>query len=81
MRGLSLLDAKHRFVFSPCGNCPFRRRQGLPGKWPTAGKCPAVITYRSGFPIRVQNQNDAELQSSFFFEDANTHVSRGRFSS
>jgi len=32
----------------------------------------AIITYQSGFPIRVQDQNDTELQTSFFFEDANT---------
>ena len=33
------------------------------------GEFPGIVTYQSGFPIRVQTQNDTELQSSFDFED------------
>ena len=32
----------------------------------------SIITYQSGFPIRIEDLNDGELESSFFFEDANT---------
>ena len=75
MRGLSLLDAKHRFVFSPVWELPIPKMQGLAGKVANGWQVSAIITYQSGFPIRVQNQNDAELMSSFFFEDANTPYS------
>lgn len=75
MRGLSLLDAKHRFVFSPVWELPIPKMQGFAGKIANGWQVSAIITYQSGFPIRVQNQNDAELMSSFFFEDANTPYS------
>ncbi|MGB2679098.1 MAG: carboxypeptidase regulatory-like domain-containing protein [Candidatus Acidiferrum sp.] len=77
MRGLSLLDAKHRFVFSPLWELPIPKKAGFAGKVANGWQVSAIITYQSGFPIRVQNQNDAELQSSFFFEDANTPYSTG----
>jgi hypothetical protein len=71
-RGLSLLDAKHRFVFSPVWELPIAPRPGFKGKVVNGWGLSAIITYQSGFPIRIQDQNDDELQSSFFFEDANT---------
>jgi hypothetical protein len=71
-RGLSLLDAKHRFVFSPYWEFPVPKYDGFKGKALNGWGTSAIITYQSGFPIRVQTQNDFELQSSFFFEDANT---------
>ena len=76
-RGLSLLDAKHRFVFSPLWELPIPKKEGIAGKFANGWQLSAIITYQSGFPIRVQNQNDAEFQSSFFFEDANTPYSTG----
>ena len=77
MRGLSLLDAKHRFVFSPLWELPIPKKEGFAGKVANGWQVSAIITYQSGFPIRVQTQDDAELQSSFFFEDANTPYSPG----
>lgn len=71
-RGLSLLDAKHRFVFSPVWELPVPKYDGFKGKALDGWGASAIITYQSGFPIRVQTQDDLELQSSFFFEDANT---------
>ena len=71
-RGLSLLDAKHRFVFSPYWELPVPKYDGFKGKALDGWGISAIITYQSGFPIRVQDQNDTELQTSFFFEDANT---------
>ncbi len=75
MRGLSLLSAKNRFVFSPVWELPIPKKEGLAGKVANGWQVSAIVTYQSGFPIRVQNQNDAEYQSSFFFEDANTPYS------
>ena len=42
------------------------------GKIANGWQASAIITYQSGFPIRVQDQNDTELQSSIFFESTNT---------
>jgi hypothetical protein len=76
-RGLSLLDAKHRFVFSPVWDLPIPKKEGMAGRVANGWQLSAIITYQSGFPIRMQNQNDAELQSSYFYEDANTPYSNG----
>ncbi|MGA9998576.1 MAG: carboxypeptidase regulatory-like domain-containing protein [Candidatus Acidiferrales bacterium] len=77
-RGLSLLDAKNRFVFSPYWEFPVPKYDGFKGKALDGWGTSAIITYQSGFPIRVQTQNDLELQSSFFFEDANTPQVTGK---
>lgn len=71
-RGLSLLDAKNRFVFSPVWNLPIPKYDGAKGKTLDGWGASAIITYQSGFPIRIQDQDDSELQSSVFFEGANT---------
>jgi hypothetical protein len=71
-RGLSLLDAKNRFVFSPVWDLPIPKYEGVKGKVANGWGASAIITYQSGFPIRVQDQNDSELESSLFFEGANT---------
>jgi hypothetical protein len=71
-RGLSLLSAKNRFVFSPVWELPIPKQEGVAGKFANGWQVSAIITYQSGFPIRIEDQNDGELQSSFFFEDANT---------
>jgi hypothetical protein len=71
-RGLSLLDAKNRFVFSPVWDLPIPKYEGVKGKVANGWGASAIITYQSGFPIRVQDQNDSELMSSLFFEGANT---------
>ncbi len=71
-RGLSLMDAKHRFVFSPVWELPIPKYPGFKGKAADGWGVSAIITYQSGFPIRIQSQNDTELMSSLFFEGANT---------
>jgi Carboxypeptidase regulatory-like domain/TonB-dependent Receptor Plug Domain len=71
-RGLSLLSAKNRFVFSPVWELPIPKQEGVAGKFANGWQLSAIITYQSGFPIRIEDQNDGELESSFFFEDANT---------
>ena len=76
-RGVSLLSAKHRFVFSPVWELPIPKKEGVEGKFANGWQLSAIITYQSGFPIRVQDQNDGELQSSIFFESTNTPYSTG----
>ena len=76
-RGVSLLSAKHRFVFSPVWELPIPKKQGFAGKVANGWQVSAILTYQSGFPIRVQDQNDAELQSSIFFESTNTPYQTG----
>jgi len=77
-RGVSLLSAKNRFVFSPVWELPIPKKEGMAGKVANGWQVSAIITYQSGFPIRMQTQNDAELQSSYFFEDANTPSVTGK---
>jgi hypothetical protein len=77
-RGLSLLDAKNRFVFSPVWELPIPKHEGFTGKVINGWQVSAIITYQSGFPIRVQDQNDSELQNSIFFESTNTPYTTGR---
>ncbi|MGB6846356.1 MAG: carboxypeptidase regulatory-like domain-containing protein [Candidatus Acidiferrales bacterium] len=71
-RGESLLSAKHRFVFSPVWQLPIPKYDGFKGKAFDGWGASAIITYQSGFPIRVQDEDDTELMSSTFFESANT---------
>jgi hypothetical protein len=71
-RGLSLLDAKNRFVFSPVWDLPIPKYEGLKAKAFNGWSVSAIIVYQSGFPIRVQDLNDPELETSSFFEGANT---------
>ncbi|HUJ30297.1 MAG TPA: carboxypeptidase regulatory-like domain-containing protein [Candidatus Acidoferrum sp.] len=73
-RGLSLLDAKHRFVFSPVWDIPVPAYSGFTEKVLDGWGASAIITWQSGFPIRVEDENDSELQSSYNFEAANTPV-------
>jgi hypothetical protein len=77
-RGVSLLDAKHRFVFSPVWELPVPKFEGFKGKVADGWGVSAIITYQSGFPIRVFDPNDTELQSSEFFEGANTPQATGK---
>jgi hypothetical protein len=76
-RGVSLLSATHRFVFSPVWELPIPKKEGFAGKVANGWQVSAIITYQSGFPIRIQDQNDAELQSSIFFESTNTPYQTG----
>ncbi|MGA7922173.1 MAG: carboxypeptidase regulatory-like domain-containing protein [Candidatus Acidiferrales bacterium] len=77
-RGVSLLDAKHRFVFSPVWDLPVPKFEGFKGKALNGWGVSAIFSWQSGFPIRVWDPNDDEYQSSFFFEDANTPEVTGK---
>jgi hypothetical protein len=63
-RSLSLFDARHRFVFSPIWELPIPKHEGFSGKALNGWEVSAIITYQSGFPIRILDGNDSELTTS-----------------
>jgi hypothetical protein len=66
-RALSLFNSAQRFVISYDWELPIRKYQGLKGKvlddWSISG----ITQFQSGFPIRLDTQNDNELINSLFF--------------
>jgi len=66
--GPSLYDARHRFVFSYVWLLPVPKYDGFKGAllsgWQTSG----ILTFQTGFPIRITSADDVEELSSFFFE-------------
>jgi len=67
-RSLSLFDARHRFVFSYYWELPVPKFEGFKGKVLNGWAVSGITTFQSGFPIRITEQDDIELQSSFDFE-------------
>lgn len=78
-RALSLFNAAHRFVFSPYWTLPIPEYDGFRGKLLDGWGASAIITYQTGFPIRILDGNDAELQGSFFFLPVGEPNVTGRF--
>jgi carboxypeptidase family protein len=69
-RALSLFNSKQRFVINYVWDLPFRKYSGFAGKVINGWQFSGIIQFQSGFPIRIQTQNDAELISSLFFLSA-----------
>jgi hypothetical protein len=67
-RALSAFDARHRFVFSPYWELPIPERKGFVGKVVNGWAVSSIITFQTGFPIRLTSGNDTELGNSFDFE-------------
>jgi carboxypeptidase family protein len=67
-RSLSLFDARNRFVFSYYWELPVPKYEGFKGKALDGWAMSGITTFQSGFPIRITEQDDIELQSSFDFE-------------
>jgi len=67
-RALSAFDARHRFVFSPYWELPIPKHDGITGKVINGWATSAIITFQTGFPIRLVSANDTELGNSFDFE-------------
>jgi Carboxypeptidase regulatory-like domain/TonB dependent receptor len=71
-RALSLFNSAQRFVLNYYWQFPVQRYNGFKGKllddWAMSG----IIQFQSGFPIRIQTQDDAELISSLFFLGADS---------
>ncbi len=66
-RALSIFNAKQRFVISYDWEIPTRRYSGVKrailNDWEISG----ITQFQSGFPIRLDTADDAELINSFFF--------------
>jgi hypothetical protein len=67
-RSRSLFDSTHRFVFSYYWELPVPKYEGFKSKVLNGWAMSGITTFQSGFPIRITEQDDIELQSSFDFE-------------
>ncbi len=67
-RSPSLFDARHRFVFSYYWDLPIRKYEGFAGKVLNGWSVSGTTIAQTGFPIRITDQDDNELYSSFDFE-------------
>jgi hypothetical protein len=69
-RALSLFNSAQRFVLNYYWEFPVQRFNGFKGRvlddWAMSG----IIQFQTGFPIRIQTQDDDELISSLFFLSA-----------
>ncbi|HTS35664.1 MAG TPA: carboxypeptidase regulatory-like domain-containing protein [Candidatus Solibacter sp.] len=66
-RALSLFNSKQRFVINYVWDIPVRKYNGFAGKVLDDWQFSGIIQFQSGFPIRLQTQDDTELISSLFF--------------
>ena len=66
--GPSLFDARHRFVFSYVWELPVPKYDGFKGQVLDGWQLSGILTFQSGFPIRITSADDVEEFSSFFFE-------------
>jgi Carboxypeptidase regulatory-like domain/TonB dependent receptor len=64
----SLFDARHRFVLSYYWELPVRKYNGFVGKAVDGWAVSGIVTYQTGFPIRITSSSDNELMNSFDFE-------------
>jgi hypothetical protein len=64
----SLFDARHRFVVSYYWELPVRKYNGFVGKVVNGWAVSGIVTYQTGFPIRITSSSDNELMNSFDFE-------------
>jgi len=66
-RSLSLFNSEHRFVINYVWDIPVRKYNGFAGKLLDDWQVSGITQFQSGFPIRLQTQNDNELIGSLFF--------------
>jgi hypothetical protein len=66
-RGLSLFNSKQRFVVSYDWELPIRKREGVMGKLVNDWAVSGIAQFQSGFPIRLDTEDDTELIASIFF--------------
>jgi len=62
-KGLSLFDARHRFVFSYLWQPPVPKYSGVKGQLADGWAVSGIISFQSGFPIRMQTLDDQELEN------------------
>jgi hypothetical protein len=66
-RSLSLFNSTQRFVINYVWDLPVRKYSGFAGKVLDDWQLSGILQFQSGFPIRIQTQDDFELISSLFF--------------
>jgi hypothetical protein len=67
--GPSAFDARQRFVFDYVWDLPIPRMDGFKGKLLDGWEVSGILSFQSGFPVRVTSQSDVEeLDSTFLFE-------------
>ncbi len=66
-RALSLFNSKQRFVINFYWELPVPRYTGFKGRALDDWSISSIIQFQSGFPIRLQTQDDNELINSIFF--------------
>jgi len=69
-RALSLFNSAQRFVLNYYWEFPVRKYNGFKGGVLDGWAMSGIIQFQSGFPIRIQTQDDQELISSLFFLSA-----------
>ena len=68
--GLSNYDARHRFVFNYVWDLPVPKFDGFKGKLLNGWEVSGILSFQSGFPIRITSQDDVELlDTTFDFEE------------
>jgi hypothetical protein len=66
--GPSLFDARHRFVFSYVWALPVPKYDGFKGQMLNGWQVSGIVTYQTGFPVRITSSADVEEFLSTFFE-------------
>jgi outer membrane receptor protein involved in Fe transport len=67
--GPSNFDARHRFVFNYVWDLPVPKMQGFRGKLLNGWEMSGILSFQSGFPIRLTSVSDVEqFDSQFNFE-------------
>jgi len=66
-RALSLFNSKQRFVVSYDWELPTTRYQGFAGRLLNDWEVSGITQFQSGFPIRLDTEDDTELINSLFF--------------
>jgi hypothetical protein len=66
-RALSLFNSRQRFVVSYDWELPIRKFSGFAGRVLDDWEISGITQFQSGFPIRLNTENDNELINSLFF--------------
>ncbi len=66
-RALSFFNARQRFVISYDWELPLPRHQGFMGKLANDWAVSGITQFQTGFPIRLDTEDDTELIASIFF--------------
>jgi len=66
-RALSIFNSKQRFVISYDWELPIRKFSGFKGRVLDDWEISGITQFQSGFPIRLDTEDDLELINSLFF--------------